>query len=95
MTALVQADPETQGVGGCLRTAPGAGPIVAATLIAQMPEIGQLDRRRIAALASLAPVACESGKRVGRRSIGGGRPVVRTILYLAVLQASRRCSIFR
>lgn len=94
MTALVKADPETQAVERRLRTAPGVGPIVAATLIAEMPELGQLDRRRIAALAGLAPVARESGKRVGPRSIGGGRPVVRTILYLAALQASRRCSIF-
>jgi transposase len=95
MTALVKADPETQAVERRLRTAPGAGPIVAATLIAEMPELGQLDRRRIVALAGLATVARESGKRVGPRSIGGGRPVVRTILYLAALQASRRCSIFR
>ena len=95
MTALVKADPEMQAIDQRLRTAPGVGPIVAATLMAEMPELGQLDRRRIAALAGLAPIARESGRRVGPRSIGGGRPVVRTILYLAALQASRRCRVFR
>lgn len=63
-------------------------------LIAEMPD-GQLDRRRIAALAGLAPIARDSGKRVGPRNIGGGRPVVRTILDLAALQASRRSAVFR
>lgn len=95
MAALVDAEPETQAIGRRLQTAPGVGPIVAATLIAEMPELGQLDRRRIAALAGLAPIARDSGKRVGPRSIGGGWPVVRTILYLAALQASRRSLVFR
>lgn len=95
MAALVKADPEMQAVDRRLQTAPGVGPIVAATLLAEMPELGQLDRRRIAALAGLAPIARDSGKRVGPRSIGGGRPIVRTILYLAALQASRRSATFR
>ena len=72
-----------------LRTAPGIGPVVAATLNAELPELGHLDRRRIAALAGLAPVARDSGKRTRSRAIAGGRPVVRRMLYLAALQASR------
>jgi len=56
----------------------------------ELPELGQIDRRSIAALAGLAPIARDSGRRSGPRSIGGGRPIVRTILYLAALQASRR-----
>lgn len=95
MTARVAADPALAAIDRRLRTAPGAGPIVAATLIAELPELGQLDRRRIAALAGLAPVARDSGKRSGPRSIGGGRAVVRTILYLAALQASRRSAAFK
>lgn len=95
MTALVSADAELAAIDQRLRTAPGVGPIVAATLIAELPELGQLDRRRIAALAGLAPVARDSGKRSGPRSIGGGRTVVRTILYLAALQASRRSAAFK
>lgn len=94
MAALVAADPDMQATNRRLQTAPGVGPVVAATLIAELPELGQIDRRRIAALAGLAPIARDSGKRTGHRSIGGGRPVVRTILYLAALQASRRCASF-
>ncbi len=77
-----------------LRTAPGIGPVVAATLIAELPELGSLDRRRIAALAGLAPVARDSGKRNPPRAIAGGRPVLRRMLYLAALQASRRHPVF-
>lgn len=95
MAALIDADPKTRVVARRLQTAPGVGPIVAATLIAEMPELGQLDRRRVAALAGLAPIARDSGKRTGPRSIGGGRPIVRTMLYLAALQASRRSTVFR
>ncbi len=73
-----------------LRTAPGIGPVVAATLVAELPELGSLDRRRIAALVGLAPVARDSGKRNPPRAIAGGRPVLRRMLYLAALQASRR-----
>ena len=95
MANLVAADPDLAAIDRRLRTAPGVGPIVAATLIAELPELGQLGRRSIAALAGLAPVARDSGRRSGPRSIGGGRPVVRTILYLAALQASRRAEAFK
>lgn len=94
MAALIAADPELNGVDLRLKTVPGIGPVVAATLIAELPELGHLDRRRIAALAGLAPIARDSGKRSGRRIIGGGRPVVRTLLYIAALHASRRCPVF-
>lgn len=72
-----------------LVSAPGVGPVVAATLIAELPELGQLDRRKIAALAGLAPIADDNGRRRGTRRIGGGRPVVRRALYLAALSAGR------
>ena len=94
MTALVAADPDLTATDRQLQTAPGVGPVVAATLIAELPELGQIDRRSIAALAGLAPIARDSGRRSGPRSIGGGRPIVRTILYLAALQASRRAPEF-
>lgn len=95
MTALIAADVELAEIDRRLRTAPGVGPVVAATLIAELPELGHIDRRRIAALAGLAPVPHDSGKRSGRRAIDGGRAIVRTILYLAALQASRRSAPFR
>ena len=89
MAEIVAADAELAATDRRLRTTPGVGPVVSATLIAEMPELGRLDRRRIAALAGLAPIARDSGTRRGYRAIGGGRPVVRTMLYLAALHASR------
>ncbi len=85
---LVTGDEAFAHTEQCLRTAPGIGPVVAAILIAELPELGHLDRRRIAALAGLAPVARDSGKRTRSRAIAGGRPVIRRMLYLAALQAS-------
>jgi transposase len=66
-----------------LRTAPGVGPKTARVLLAQLPELGRLNRREIAALAGLAPFACDSGKWRGKRRIRGGRSAVRAALYLA------------
>lgn len=89
------ADPDAcADIDRRLRTAHGVRPIVAATVIAELPEFGQLDRRSIAAFAGLAPVARDSGRRSGPRSIGGGRPIVQAILYLAALQTSRRSAAF-
>lgn len=72
-----------------LRSAPGVGPTVAAVLLARLPELGRLDRRAIASLAGLAPHACDSGHRRGRRHVWGGRADVRRALYLAAFVASR------
>jgi transposase len=72
-----------------LSTVKGIGPVTAATLLARLPELGRLDRRRIAALAGLAPQACDSGLRRGQRHIWGGRANIRRALYLAALTASR------
>jgi transposase len=72
-----------------LSTVKGIGPVTAATLLARLPELGRLDRRRIAALAGLAPQACDSGLRRGQRHIWGGRASIRRALYLAALTASR------
>lgn len=73
-----------------LRTAPGIGAKTARVLLAQLPELGQLNRRQIAALAGLAPWACESGRWRGKRSIQGGRSAVRAALYLASWSAVRK-----
>jgi len=69
--------------------AKGVGAQVAATLLAHLPELGQVNRQQIAALAGLAPYAHESGQRKGRRTIYGGPAEVRRILYLAALSAAR------
>jgi transposase len=78
-----------------LRSAPGVGPATARTLLADLPELGRLGRREIAALAGLAPFNRDSGTWRGRRSIRGGRSSVRTALYMAALVASRHNPILK
>ena len=72
-----------------LRSVPGIGNATARTLLAELPELGTLDRRQIAALAGLAPFNRDSGTFRGKRMIGGGRASVRAVLYMAALTASR------
>lgn len=91
---VTRQDPELAAEQALLLSAPGVGPVVAAGLACELAELGHLDRRRIAALAGLAPIARDSGARTPVRSIGGGRPYLRSLLYLAALQASRRCARF-
>jgi transposase len=73
-----------------LQSASGIGPVASATLIAELPELGQLNRREIASLVGVAPMANDSGSSRGRRRIQGGRFEVRRVLYMAALTASRR-----
>jgi transposase len=72
-----------------LRTIPGVGFLTATTLVASLPELGQLDRKAIAALVGVAPLSWESGRHSRRRIIWGGRATVRRMLYLAALAAIR------
>jgi transposase len=72
-----------------LKTVPGVGDVVARSLIAELPELGTLSRRKIAALVGLAPVSNDSGQFRGKRSIRGGRSAIRTALYMAAVTASR------
>ena len=72
-----------------LRSVPGVGPVVARTLLADLPELGKLDRKRIAALVGVAPMNNDSGDFRGRRHIQGGRADVRTALYMAAVVAMR------
>ncbi len=92
---IILSSPELAETDRRLQSVPGVGTVVAATLMAELPEIGTTDRRKIAALAGLSPIARDSGQRNGRRGIGGGRATVRTALYLAALHASRHSSMFR
>jgi transposase len=73
-----------------LQSVPCIGPTVARTLIADLPELGLLDRKQIAALVGVAPLNRDSGKMRGRRTTFGGRAKVRCVLYMAALVASRR-----
>ena len=72
-----------------LRSVPGVGPVVAATLVAELPELGRLNRKQIAALVGVAPLACESGTLRGRRIVWGGRAQVRAVLYMSTVAALR------
>lgn len=72
-----------------LESTPGVGPVTSFTLLAHLPELGLLDRKEIAALVGVAPISHDSGKWQGKRFIQGGRPAVRTALYMAALSASR------
>jgi len=77
-----------------LKSVPGIGPHTARTMLAVVPELGQLNRREIASLAGLAPYTRESGKWKGKRFIGGGRREIRAALYMAALSSTRRDSAF-
>ena len=72
-----------------LQSVPGVGPAISRTLIAEMPELGCLDRKKIAALAGLAPFTRQSGQWRGRSFIGGGRTAVRTALFMGAMVAKK------
>lgn len=85
----IQASPVWRVHDDLLRSVPGIGPTTARTLLAELPELGRLDRRAIAALVGVAPLNCDSGQQRGQRHIWGGRAGVRTALYMAALVATR------
>lgn len=78
-----------------LKSMPGIGLITAVTITANMPELGTLNRQKIAALAGLAPYNRDSGKKKGKRRIFGGRQSVRRVLYMAALSAIRHNSVIK
>ena len=78
-----------------LKSVPGIGPVVSRTLLAELPELGRLNRKQIAALVGIAPLNRDSGTFRGRRAIWGGRATVAAALYMAALVASRRNSVIR
>jgi len=87
---LIRSSPLWRETDNLLQSVPGIGDVTAYTLIADLPELGRLDRRKIAALVGLAPINRDSGTTLrGRRMIGGGRPMVRCVLYMATLTAVR------
>ncbi len=78
-----------------LASVPGVGPIIARTLIAELPELGSLDRRKVAALVGLAPWTRQSGQWRGKSFIGGGRKSVRNALFMAAMVAARHNPILK
>jgi transposase len=89
MFELFQEHPSYQKKIDTLVSVPGVGPVTALTLIAQMPELGLVNRQEIAALAGVAPLNRDSGRRKGRRHTFGGRSGVRSVLYMAALSATK------
>lgn len=89
IAAALQADPTLRARAGWLQSIPGIGPTASATLLAELPELGTLSRRQIAALAGVAPFNRDSGAWRGRRGIWGGRASVRAVLYMATVAATR------
>lgn len=86
---LIRSDPAVEHRYAILRSIPGIGPVGAATLVANMVELGNCSAKQIAMLAGLAPLADQSGPRDGKRSIRGGRIPVRRVLYICALTAKR------
>jgi transposase len=91
----IQASPLWRGQDDLLRSVPGIGPTTARTLLAELPELGRLDRRAIAALVGVAPFNCDSGQHRGQRHIWGGRASVRAVLYMAAVSAARYNPVLR
>jgi transposase len=85
----IRGSPAWRAADDLLQSVPGIGDVTARTLIAEMPELGRLDRREAAALIGVAPVNRDSGQMRGQRAIAGGRTTIRNVLYMATLTAIR------
>jgi transposase len=95
LQATIRESPVWREKERLLRTVPGVGPVLSMTLVADLPELGQLNRKQIAALVGLAPLNCESGRLRGRRIIWGGRGRVRAALYMSTLVAVKHNPVLR
>ena len=92
---LVQSSPAWMEKAELLQSVPGLGKVTTHVLLADLPELGRLNRREIASLVGVAPINRDSGTLRGRRAIGGGRTEVRNALYMATLVAIRHNSVIR
>ena len=86
---LIESDEELSACDAVLRSAPGVGPVLSATIMAELSELGSTGRRQISALAGVAPFNRDSGRRHGARAIRGGRTAVRSVLYMGAVAAMR------
>jgi len=89
LEGAVQASPLWRAQDDLLQSVPGVGPVLSRTLLAELPELGALSRKQIAALVGVAPLARDSGTLRGRRTVWGGRAPVRAVLYMAAVAAAR------
>jgi len=86
---LIQNSPIWREKDDLLQSVPGVGPVLSLTLLANLPELGTLNRRQIAALVGVAPLSRDSGTLRGKRTVWGGRAVIRQVLYMSALIATR------
>jgi transposase len=86
---LIENDDDLNSLDKLLRSAPGVGNVLSSTLLAEMTELGNANRRQIGALAGVAPFNHDSGRFRGQRCIRGGRTAVRSVLYMATIAAMR------
>lgn len=86
---FIQQSPLWKEKDALLKSVPGVGPVTSATILAMLPELGTLNRQKIAALVGVAPVNKDSGKRQKKRRVFGGRANVRCVLYMAALSATK------
>ncbi len=86
---IVRKSPIWREKEALLRSTPGVGPVLSLTLLAELPELGRLDRKQIAALVGVAPLNNDSGRLRGKRTVWGGRAQVRAVLYMGTLVAAR------
>jgi transposase len=89
VAGMIEASPVWRAKDDLLQSAPGVGPVVSATLLGELPELGLLTHKQIAALVGVAPLARDSGQLRGKRMVYGGRAPVRTALFLAALCGRR------
>jgi transposase len=89
LAQIVASDANLAAKDRLIQSFHGAGPVLSHTLLALVPEIGEVDRRELAALVGVAPFDDDSGKRGGKRHISGGRAEVRNVAYMAALTAAR------
>jgi len=86
---FVKGSPAWKEKDALLQSVPGVGPVTSATMLGMLPELGKLNRQKIAALVGVAPINKDSGRKQGRRRVYGGRADVRSVLYMAALSAKK------
>jgi transposase len=92
---MIEASPLWRTKDNLLQSVPGVGPVLSRTLLGELPELGQLNRKQIAALVGVAPLARDSGTLRGKRRVWGGRAPIRTVLYMSTLTATRYNPVIR
>ena len=91
----IRSSPSWRERDNLLKSTPGVGPVLSVTLLAELPELGTLGRKEIAALVGVTPLNWDSGHLRGKRRVWGGRSRVRAALYMAALVAARRNPVIR